>query len=586
MKTNDFSFSYSDIESEPVLENLENEIETEITPGKNNSQDGNRNSHLRSNTYTHIIGISALALLLYISYNFKVPNVAGNSQYPSVMYLPYVNEKADPPTKTVEFAGYEYGSLGGGDPNSHELKCQRDKYLPLPDAWEIAPDNEDARYVTANYPWNTHVNILANGCGYGTSTYTYGKLWLCDILDSYEGRYKAKYCYTMILIRKIKLRKVNYAPEPKSIYTFKGWSYASLDGANYDEKNSLKCQYGKFLALPEGWEIAPDEEDVRNVVGTQPWATHVNVLSNGCGYGTSIYSQGQRWWCNMLKTVPYNGVNEYSVNTCWLMILIRKPAPTSEPTLLPTYSPTHAPIAHPSHEPTYEPTYSPTKQPVSHPTLEPTFEPTKNPVPNPVAHPTQEPTYEPTRKPTLKPTEQPVLDPTLEPTPFPTFKQTTFPTSKPITPLPTYEPTYVPVEEDNYCTYTFTKGSSGVDVAEGCMLVTVDDIEFMVDGKSTHALYACSTRKKPVKLDKATLMTLGFLENMSIIYPGDDSKVTFYSDDNFGGMSKSYTKEYHPKLLKCKYDDKSKCNDEIRSLTLESDRSKASSLRDECSNKP
>ena len=357
------------------------------------------------------------------------------------------NPIAPEPSSTVTYKGKIYASLGGGNVNGLQYMCQSDRFLIPPNGWEVAPDNADSIAVTAAYPWDTHVNVVASGCGYGTAGYTKGALWNCGMLGSNgAGGYKTNSCSLMVLIMK-SAPPIKYAPEPSLMIQYKGYYYAALSGAD-PHGSSFTCQQ-EYLALPEedGWEVTPDEVDSRAANTMHPWSTHVNVFSNGYGYGTGAWNVGL-WNYNMLSKVGKGGVIEYKPNACSLQILIRKLAPTLSPTLFPIAVPTDQPVTNPTERPTPEPTQEPSKQPVPRPTVTPTFEPTKNPTFKPTANPSKVPTYEPSSSPInlSHPTHEPIPNPTMTPTKEPTHVPTEKPSIKP-TFIPSVEPTKVPTFE-------------------------------------------------------------------------------------------------------------------------------------------
>lgn len=58
-----------------------------------------------------------------------------------------------------------------------------------------------------------------------------------------------------------------------------GVRYATLD-ATVKESSAVGCQ-DDFLALPDGWEIAPQDESAVAVTAGWPWGTHLLVYSDG-----------------------------------------------------------------------------------------------------------------------------------------------------------------------------------------------------------------------------------------------------------------------------------------------------------------
>jgi len=201
-----------------------------------------------------------------------------------------------------------------------------------------------------------------------------------------------------------------------------------------------------------------------------------------------------------------------------------------------------------SYDPTPQPIARPTHHPVSSPTLKPTENPTDSPTYHPSPIPSQYPVADPTLQPTLNPTQNPTENPTFHPTLSPTVKSTDNPTAKPTTGHPSAQPTVSPthkpslepvVLKGNMCTYEFVKGKTSAEVSPGCALITGEDIDKMLPGQDTHALYVCATRDVSAYLNKQLLVEYGMEGDQSYIFPGRDTDVIMYSDDNFQG-SKVY----------------------------------------------
>jgi len=289
------------------------------------------------------------------------------------------------------------------------------------------------------------------------------------------------------------------------------------------------------MAIPNGWAIAPDDADSRYITSVHPWNTHVNVMSNGCGYGTATYTRGQLWNCNMLRSVG----NEYATGSCALRILIRQSEATKNPTPSPSMNPTRLP----------------TVEPTKNPTLAPTLEPSKNP----------------TLAPSMEPSLEPTLQPSLEPTLFPTFQSTNAPTSKPTTPFPSFSPTSLPVEKESMCSFEFVKGESSEDVSAGCMLLTKDDLWALKEYDTTHAIYACATVDKPAKFDPATLAEFGIDNHISNVIPGETSTITMYETSDFSGEDTiTFDKSHHTSLVNVHFKSGDIANDHVNSLILSS----------------
>ena len=255
--------------------------------------------------YIYLIGITIISAILAVAYS---TSGIVNKSYSVFSEL---NAQAPEPSSTVSYNGKIYASLGGGDVNGLQNKCQSDRYLIPPNGWEVAPDDADSRGVTAAYPWDTHVNVMSNGCGYGSASYTKGVQWSCGMLGSNgAGGYKVNSCSLMVLIMK-SVPPYKYAPNPSLMIQYKGYYYASLSGAD-PHSSTYTCQQ-EYLAVPkeDGWEVAPDEVDSRAANTMYQWNTAVNVFSNGYGYGTGAWNVGL-WNYNMLSKVDKGGgVFEY-----------------------------------------------------------------------------------------------------------------------------------------------------------------------------------------------------------------------------------------------------------------------------------
>jgi hypothetical protein len=71
-----------------------------------------------------------------------------------------------------------------------------------------------------------------------------------------------------------------------------GYCYATMDMRKYDTAmrpsmgTDEVCQRN-YIPLPEGWDLVPDNEDIREMVKAHPWSTDVAILSNGETASTS-----------------------------------------------------------------------------------------------------------------------------------------------------------------------------------------------------------------------------------------------------------------------------------------------------------
>lgn len=81
---------------------------------------------------------------------------------------------------------------------------------------------------------------------------------------------------------------------PYVVYDVHAW--ATLDAADPQESGSTACQ-NYWLALPEGWQVAPEPDaGVRaNVIGAFPWGTDTLVAANGASYFTANGARYVGW---------------------------------------------------------------------------------------------------------------------------------------------------------------------------------------------------------------------------------------------------------------------------------------------------
>ena len=305
------------------------------------------------------------------------------------------------------------------------------------------------------------------------------------------------------------------APEPSSAVSYNGKMYASLGGGVFD-KGGIKCQNDRYLIPPPGWEIAPIDADSISITGAYPWETHVNVMSNGCSYGTKT-AGGASFGCNWLE----QSGNAYKTKGCYMMILIRKPIPN--PTMSPTLEPTHVPTEKPSFRPTHEPTKNPTFQPSAQPSKEPTAEPTK------------EPTH-----------------------------------------LPTLDTPGADLGEGLICHFTFESGITKVEVPAGCVFFGETDINVAEQRTMiTPALYICADKHSPNLITSDIFKKYGLVNDkkskISMIKPGGSAKVEFYSHDDLKGSKGTFNPKTYKSLTTYYYKtNRVSANDNVMSALVTS----------------
>jgi DNA-directed RNA polymerase subunit H (RpoH/RPB5) len=101
---------------------------------------------------------------------------------------------------TLAYNGHLYRTLEGSALFDSEPTCQKN-FLPLPQGWEIAPNNIDSRYIGSSYSWSTQVLMFSSEC---TPTTLSKSLWCGAIAYSADGtQIRPPTCFLQILIRKM-----------------------------------------------------------------------------------------------------------------------------------------------------------------------------------------------------------------------------------------------------------------------------------------------------------------------------------------------------------------------------------------------
>ena len=104
---------------------------------------------------------------------------------------------------------------------------------------------------------------------------------------------------------------------PGQCVVYKGYEYRTLDGTFPDSNSAGYQDY--WLPLPDGWEIAPWEEDVRVVAEGHPWGAHRIVHSSTtrehCSC-TPLYTSCECSWGSgrVYGTRTVDNVTEYKTN--------------------------------------------------------------------------------------------------------------------------------------------------------------------------------------------------------------------------------------------------------------------------------
>ena len=101
--------------------------------------------------------------------------------------------------------------------------------------------------------------------------------------------------------------------------------FATLSGQPVNG-NQNKCQ-NFDLAIPLGWELAPDDDDALDLARAYTFNTQVLVVSNGNAYTTTgMAPAGVLWNTGGSCLLPGNGDKIYKTCTCGAQILVRAPA--------------------------------------------------------------------------------------------------------------------------------------------------------------------------------------------------------------------------------------------------------------------
>jgi len=125
----------------------------------------------------------------------------------------------------------------------------------------------------------------------------------------------------------------------------------------------------------------------------------------------------------------------------------------------------------------------------------------------------------------------------------------------------------------NYCSFTFTKGASPFYAPKGCTLVAYNDLSFLKEGETSKAFYGCATANSPSLVSDADLARAGLiLENdlseITEIFPGDATFVTFFTNSDFTGYEETFNSRYHKELTRYHFKETDFGNDRIKSIKI------------------
>lgn len=114
---------------------------------------------------------------------------------------------------------------------------------------------------------------------------------------------------------------IDSVKDPKTVLFYNGKLYRALSENWEYNSSSYQCQTA-YLPLPDGWTIAPNDNDSKHVISNYRWSTAVMVLNDGTSYWTNIWGDRQiRLYSNGQLL---NSSNTYRPNVCNGGILLVK----------------------------------------------------------------------------------------------------------------------------------------------------------------------------------------------------------------------------------------------------------------------
>jgi len=137
-------------------------------------------------------------------------------------------------------------------------------------------------------------------------------------------------------------------------------------------------------------------------------------------------------------------------------------------------------------------------------------------------------------------------------------------------------------DEENYgvfngdliCPFTFESGVTKIEVPDGCVFFGENDVNHHEQKKkSSPALYVCPMNT-PFHISAKDFESYGLVSgaetsHISMILPGGDVSVAFYSHDHQSGHSGSFTKRFNHPLFQYKYPKSSEfANDNVLSAVI------------------
>ena len=103
---------------------------------------------------------------------------------------------------------------------------------------------------------------------------------------------------------------------------FNGHYYSTLADVPVDGTGYLLCQ-NTLVALPSGWEIAPDSSDSQAVIAAHTWSTGALLVAGGNNYCGKQYG-GQPGMQTRCGDYPwYQSGSQFALTGCYAEILIK-----------------------------------------------------------------------------------------------------------------------------------------------------------------------------------------------------------------------------------------------------------------------
>eukprot|EP00746_Dinoflagellata_sp_MGD_P141678 gnl/MRDRNA2_/MRDRNA2_74752_c0_seq1.p1 gnl/MRDRNA2_/MRDRNA2_74752_c0~~gnl/MRDRNA2_/MRDRNA2_74752_c0_seq1.p1 ORF type:complete len:1278 (+),score=126.06 gnl/MRDRNA2_/MRDRNA2_74752_c0_seq1:196-4029(+) len=240
------------------------------------------------------------------------------------------------PPSSIEYAGITWAVMDGADHDETTKGCHRTFKMMPSGGWEIAPDQQESRYIAENYPWGTDGLVFNTGQAVYTqgSTGTAGEDWRsAELITDGSGAsrtYKVGNCNERILIWQKPADWVN--PPPTEIFydltITKGAEYSTLDNTAKDQTR-IGCQR-TYRSIPSdtrdsfSWEVAKDNSETMSIIDSYPWGTNVLVIAGGKAIRTSSYAPAGDVWNSYDSGCLDTSGDKYKPCCCSCKVLLRR----------------------------------------------------------------------------------------------------------------------------------------------------------------------------------------------------------------------------------------------------------------------